>query len=370
MLTLRHPNRLREIDLRVPSSMTGPIVEMVPKPCSALESIRIVVKDATGPSIPVLDEFLGGSAPHLREIKLDGISLPFPEIRRVLSSSNFNLVQLHLSKIPHAVYFSPDDLVTALSTLVQLKRLTVGFHSPASSPPPSMTGRPRQRTTILPSLRYLYFHGTSEYLEEFVAQIRTPALYDINIHFFNQIFFDIPQVGKFIISHSNSLGYPTRVIIIHSAESVRISLILKGKEHGDGICVLETSCRRLDWQLSFVTQILTELSPFLSRVHSLTIQENGGNLPTAQEDVDSNQWLELFRQFTHASLLRILEKQLVPGIVRALVTVTEGMAAGLLPELTGLSLSGYHHSPSVAKAAEKFVVTRSRLSGRTIDLRG
>ena len=230
-----------------------------------------------------------------------------------------------------------------------------------------MTGRPRKRTTTLPSLRFLRFHGTSEYLEEFVAQIRTPALYDINIHFFNQIFFDIPQVGKFI-SHSNSLGYPTRVIIIHSADSVRVSLILQGKGHGDGICVLETSCRRLDWQLSFVTQILTELSPFLSRVHSLTIEENGGNSPTAQEDVDSNQWLELFRQFTHAWLLRILEKQFVPGIVRALVT--EDMAAGLvLPELNRLSLSGYRDSPSVAKAAEKFVTTR-RLSGHAIHLSG
>lgn len=208
MLTLRHPYRLCEIDLRVPSSMTGPIVEMVPKPCSVLEKIRIVVKDTTGPSIPVFDEFLGGSAPHLREIKLDGISFPFPEIRRVLSSTNFNLVQLHLSKIPHAVYFSPDDLVTALSTLVQLKRLTVDFHSPASSPPPNMTRRPLQRTTLLPSLGCLHFQGTSEYLEEFVAQIHSPALCNIAIHFFNQIFFDIPQFSEFI-SQLKVLGYPT-----------------------------------------------------------------------------------------------------------------------------------------------------------------
>lgn len=94
----------------------------------------------------------------------------------------------------------------------------------------------------------------------------------------------------------------------------------------------------------------------------------GGNSPIAQGDVDSNQWLELFQQFTHASLLRVLEKKLVPGVVRALAT--EDMAAGLLPELTRLSLRGYRDSPSVAKAAEKFVVTTRRLSGRTIHLSG
>ena len=44
-------------------------------------------------------------------------------------------------------------------------------------------------------------------------------------------------------------------------------------------------------------------------------------------------------------------------------------AAGVLPELTTLSLSGYHHTPSVAKAAEQFVATR-RLAGRTVHLSG
>jgi hypothetical protein len=63
-----------------------------------------------------------------------------------------------------------------------------------------------------------------------------------------------------------------------------------------------------------------------------------------------------------------LEKQFVSSIVRALVT--ENMAAGLvLPELNRLSLYGYRDSPSVAKAAEKFVTTR-RLSGHAIHLSG
>jgi hypothetical protein len=56
MVALRHPDRLLEIDLYVTSltsSMTGPIIEMMQKPCQELESIRIGVQDsdAMGPGI-------------------------------------------------------------------------------------------------------------------------------------------------------------------------------------------------------------------------------------------------------------------------------------------------------------------------------
>jgi hypothetical protein len=77
MIAFRRPDRLREISLYMPSSIIGPIVEVIQKPCQALESIRISVNDATGPSILVRNAFLGGSATRLREIKLDRISFPF-----------------------------------------------------------------------------------------------------------------------------------------------------------------------------------------------------------------------------------------------------------------------------------------------------
>ena len=184
MVALRHPDCLSEIDLYVTNSMTRPIIDMMQKPCQELESIRIGVQ----------------------EIGLHGVALPFPEIRQVLSSTN-NLVDLRLSNIPNSIYFSPDDLVTALSTLVQLESLTVGFPSPASSPPSSITPPPAQCIT-LPSLTFLDFHGTSEYLEEFVARIDLPSLCNIAIKLFNQIFFELPRFCQFI-PHLNVLGSPT-----------------------------------------------------------------------------------------------------------------------------------------------------------------
>ena len=77
---------------------------------------------------------------------------------------------------PLDVHFSPRDLVTSLTTLVQPERLTVGFYSPQSSPSPSMT----PQCTTLSSLTVLKFHGPSEYLEEFVARIDAPALRNQN----------------------------------------------------------------------------------------------------------------------------------------------------------------------------------------------
>src|SRR6266566_7089337 len=70
---LRHQDRIRQVELYVPSSMTRSLAEMIQKPCQALESISITVEDATGTSIPVRNAFLGGSAPHLEGIRLDGI---------------------------------------------------------------------------------------------------------------------------------------------------------------------------------------------------------------------------------------------------------------------------------------------------------
>jgi hypothetical protein len=360
MVALRHPDRLCEINLNVTSPLTGPIVEMVPKPCQALELIRITVSDATGPSILIHDAFLGGSAPHLREIKLDGISFPFLEIRRVLLSTD-NLTELHLSKIPHAAYFSPDDLVTLLSTLLQLKSLTVGFHSPASSPLFSTTRRPPQSSS-LPSLEYFYFHGTSEYLEDFVSRIDSPALRNIDLRLFNQIFFDLPQFSQFI-PHLNALESPTQLRITHSAELVSIFLFRKAG-HSSPICSFGTSCRRLDWQLSFVTQILGHLPPLLSRVVHVTIETNL-RMPSGEEDMDSTQWLELFQSFTHVKEFHVMERQLVPSVVQALVT--EAMATGVLPELNYLYLRDFDKISS--NAAEKFISMRS-LSGRPVFLAG
>ena len=82
LVALRHPDRLCEIDLDVMSSATRLMVETIQKPCKILERIRINVQDTTRTPLLVHGAFLGGFAPHMREIKLDGIAFPFPAIRQ------------------------------------------------------------------------------------------------------------------------------------------------------------------------------------------------------------------------------------------------------------------------------------------------
>lgn len=385
-------DRICEIDLGVTRPLAGSIVEVIHEPIRALRSIRVTVKNAMEPPLLIRNSLLGGSSPHLREIKLDGIAFPFPAIQQLLSSTN-NLVELHLSNIPDDFYFSPDELITTLSTLVQLRSLTIGFHSPASRPPlplpppPSITHRlPTKRTTTLSSLTLLDFHGASEYLEELVSQLDMPSLLKLSIKLFNQILFEIPHFSRFVPRLKALGGSPTWIFVTHSAESVSVMFVQEGRPSNENWC-LGTSCHRLDWQLSFVTQITSQLSPFvLSNVHSLSIKKaHNSELPSGEEgeeeDVDSDwaqQWLELFRPFRHLTQVHVWEKRLVPGIVQALVTVEGGegeennvAAAGItvLPELSSLHLSGYRKSPSVAKAAEEFVAAR-RLAGRTVRLIG
>ena len=367
LVALRRPDRLCEIDLHVTSSMTKLMVETIQKPCKILECILIYVGDTKRSPLLVHGALLGGSAPHLREIKLDGIAFPFPAIRQVLLSTS-NLVELHLPTIPNDFYFTPDDLITGLSTLVLLEWLTVGFLSPASSPPPSMT-HPPPRRAILPSLKVLHFHGTSEYLEEFMARIDSPALGIIMIELFNQIFFEIPQFGQFI-RRQNALGSPDRVSIYHGPGHVDVNISYNSREGNPPKpigCNFQTKCRRLDWQLSFLTQILSELSHLLSSIHSFMIYSD--EVP-AQEDMDSTQWLELFRLFTHVTQVTVLERRLIPSIVEALGA--EDMSTEIFPELTSLRLLGYpwssSDSASVRIAAEQFAARRMSSGGRRVNL--
>jgi len=211
MIALRHPDRVCDIDLSLlTSSIIRRIAELVQVPFLALKSIWMTSRDAE--ELPILGNFLGGSAPLLERINLDGIAIPFPAIRRLLLSTS-HLNTLRLVKIPNTCYFSPEDLVTCVAALVHLKDLYVGFHSPASRPNPSSMARPPPpRRATLHSLVTLSFYGASEYLEEFSARIDCPVLTFLWIQYFYQLIFEIPQLLQFI-SRVDGLKSPGEVVV-------------------------------------------------------------------------------------------------------------------------------------------------------------
>ena len=323
------------------------------------------VQRCCGTTTVVISKFLGGLAPRLKKIYVDGIAIPFLSLRRLLLSTD-NLVELSLENIPESCYFSPDALVTILSSLDYLKKLVIHFRPPASCPSTNMEPPPPFGRSTFPSLVSLGFYGASEYVEAFVTRTHMPALTTLIIEFFNQLIFEIPQLYGFI-SRVEGLKFFNEVNIIPAQKSVDITFYRKEKHGYDGGGFhLSIPCRQLDWQLSFTIQILNQLSPLLSSAKLLIICRPY-SMSAGREDVDPAQWLELFQPLPHLSEVRVFIEELVPDVVHALVN--EDMAAGVLPGLTSLHLEGYRKSQSAIDAAERLVYTR-KLANRDIFLRG
>ena len=358
---LRRRDRVCEIDLVLPYALMVSIVKLIQEPFQALECIRLSVKPASKLPMLIFDEaLLGGSAPRLKEIRLDGTAFPFPSMQQILSSTTGNLVQLCLSELPDTGYCTPDALVTSLSTLVRLEQLTVDFHSP-NYLPQSRECPPHERI-ILPSLSILFYHGASEYLDQFAAQVDFPALTYLSIELFHTFNFLIPRFCEFI-SRVDALKSPTEAMLTSSLGFAALSFVQRG-EHGraSGEISLGVICERLGWQLSSMTQILNHLSPLLSSVDSLTI--NKPYKMPLMGGVESTRWLGSFRPFTHVRTIHVFDL-FVADIVDALAK--DDMETGVLPELARLYLKGYRKSPSVVKAAKRFVAAR-RQTGRTVSL--
>ena len=366
----RHPDRVCDIDIGVTSELleSKSMVEAMQSPFPALERVRITSNDPAGQSVlPSPGNFMAGETPRLRDVYLDGLVFPFPELRRLLLSAD-NLVELRLCNIKDAGYFSPDALVTALSALTRLRRLEVHFHRSTSLPTPSDADPPFSlERAALPSLTFLAFHGISKYLEGLVARIDFPCLTFVIIRFLNEFVFEIPQLCRFI-GRVDALKSPNEVIVKPSQDNASITFTQRGERRRNlGELFLVISGGPLDWQLSSTTQIFTQLSPLLSNVKILTFGKYPSS-PAGEEEVDPIQWVELFRPFSSVWSVRVTEK-LVLDVALALGGLSDELAEGVLPSLLTLILEGHSNYPFVQEAAERFIAQR-QLAGRRIDLLG
>ncbi|KAI9513410.1 hypothetical protein F5148DRAFT_3947 [Russula earlei] len=364
LVALRHPDRVCKIDLILPSSII-PSIE-IQESFLALERIQITSCNSSG--TPVLTNFLGGSAPRLTSIAVDGVAVPFPALRQILLSTN-NLVRLQLDNITSAGYFSPDAIVTVVSdpALARLKILHLHFHLSALRPISSRVSGPFIERATLPSLTFLSFRGAHDYLEGVVARIDTPALIFTWITFYDQLIFETQQLCQFV-SRMGKLTSLRDVVVQPGSNGITISLCQRAnRERQRWECELRMLCRGLDLQLSFATQILCQLSPHLSRVFQLKVVTDKYSEQSAwEEDLDLTQWQEIFQHIPPIIWLDVAE-QFLPGVVHALVT--EGITTGTFPRLRGLSLRGYHKYPSVRKEIERFVAAR-KLTGHNISVYG
>jgi hypothetical protein len=352
---LKQHCRVREINIQcIPNSLMKKFAAMK-KPFPELTHVRLYSDDETVPVFP--DSFLGGSAPRLHTLELDGI--PFPAVRKLLLSIQ-NLVVLSLWSVPQSGYISPEAMVTCLAALPGLKSFGLGFRSPQSRVGRGTRHLPPPIRIALATLTKFRFKGNSEYLEDIVYQIDTPLLDNFEITFFNQLTFDTPLLRHFISrTEIIKAHYRAFVAFYNGRAEVRFSP-QKGTTMDEGL-YLGVSCLPPDWQLSSLAQVCSSSLPPFSSLEHLAIFSYRSHW---QDDIESTQWLELLHPFTSVKTLDLADG-LVPLVAPALQELAEERVTEVLPMLQNLLFYGQALSGPDEKAIQRFIDARQR-SGRTV----
>ena len=295
-------------------------------------------KDENVSALP--SEFLGGCAPRLRQIILEGI--PFPTLPTFLSSAT-DLVNLTLKRIPHSGYISPEAMVASLALSTRLVVLHIEFQSSTSRPDRSDTGRrvatPSQ--VVLPDLTFFIFRGAGKYLEDLVAQIEAPRLKFINITYLpvNQLTSSEHELPRFDghVTRSRVLEQSSVHVYFHGSEA---SVHFQQTENDQAVVLLDIlrALRRIRtqesrWQVSDLAGLLGWCSTILSNVGDLSIYVS--NLQP--NPMDNIEWLDVLRQFTAVETL-LVPAPLAGYIVDALKDVTAEMVSDIWPALRLLCL--------------------------------
>jgi hypothetical protein len=348
---LERSDRVCQIDLAyVQSSELEIILAAMQHPFPELTYLGLY--DTVGEMVRVVsDSFLGESTPSLKFLWLDGI--PFPGLPKLLLSAT-HLVDLHLYRIPHSGYISPEAMVTALSTLTRLEELTLRFQSPQSCPDRASRRPPPSTRSVLPVLRSFQFKGVAEYLEDLVAHIDAPRLNELEITFFNDTVFDTPHLMRFISRTPTLRALEQADITLRSHDA---SLHFSSRAYGDGEVDVKILCQGLDWQVSFVEQVCTSCLPLLSMLEDLYTYESTVYQPDWEGDTENGLWLQLLHPFTSVKNL-YLSEQFALRIGPALQELAEGRTKEVLPALENIFLKGLEPSGPVQEGIRQFVASR------------
>ncbi|KAI0293317.1 hypothetical protein B0F90DRAFT_1928274 [Multifurca ochricompacta] len=353
---LEHPARTYQIQLALTKSLFDKLAALKQRPFPALEYFRLMSLDE-GELSALSSTILCESAPRLRFLFLGGI--PFPMLPKFLLSTK-DLVVLQLLRIPSAGYFSPESLVTSLSGMTQLETLYIEFASPSSRR--NRRSLPPLRRAVLSSLTEFTFHGISEYLEDVVAGIDTPALDYFYVTLFNQLIFDVPQLHHFISRTEKLRGFD-KATLKSFENGVSIAISQPVGTDTSGYLTLWIACKPLDWQVSSIAEICNQSSTLFSRVEELNIHGDDRQ-PARQEEIGIPEWLEFFRPFTAVRSLDVSE-YLGPFVAHALEDASDGPVMEVLPALRLLRFWGSQKSAPV----EKFVTARQLPDQPTLDVR-
>ena len=328
---LQHRDRVCEIDLAlVLGSLSEKVFKIMQESFPLLESLALRSCDST---LALPSTFLGGFTPRLRVLHLDFMSsraLP------LLLSSACDLVDLQLERIPSTGFISPEVFAASLSSMTRLKTLRLAFASPTSHlgsrcTPPSSSG-----LVVLPTLTNFTFRGSCDYLEDFLSRIDTPSLARARIGFFHQPDFNVLQLAHFL-GRTEPQRLPDGGKLLLHKDGISLALGRPGvlvlpadASHAPEWLRLFISFGQSDFNMSLMTQICQQISPFLSSVRNLDV-----TTVSPENEVNPVQWLDLFRVFSSVEKLHVTWG-LVPNVARALQLVSAEIAVRVLPALREL----------------------------------
>jgi len=323
------------------------VVAMMQEPFPALT--RLHLGSTGGAALP--DTFMGGSAPRLQRLDLDGIS--FLTLPRLVLSPTY-LTALNLHALPSAGCISPGEMVAYLSPLTMLSDLVIEFESPHHPSDPSSWRVVPSTRALLPALIYFRFKGVSEYLEDMVSQIDAPALMNLEAIIFNQLNFAIPRLSQFINRTETLKAFNQAELSFYSHF---VELKFFDLDRGTPSLLLHIQCSPSDWQLSSVVQLCSPPLPLPSSVERLDIHESITSPQKWQYDTDHEPWLEILLRFTSLRELYV-SNTMWPLLAPTLKQHTGESTLNVLPVLCDIFLGGLEPSEPLPKAIGQFVAAR------------
>ena len=268
-------------------------------------------------------------APNLCYLALPSIGPP--RRLRVLTSM-VSLVKLVLKNVQTSSYFRPRILVARLSSLPQLKELSISFSidTPRLGTETELLDELGTLVT-LPSLTSLQFEGEGAYLESFVAQIRIPLLRQLAVTLFYQIASTLPRLF-YLINITEAFKLPEAAVNFDYYKVIVATIDPLARWAPFLFCVM---CSPFDWQIDWATQICHALIPTLSFAEKLTLQTR--EIPTELQNgaIDGVTWHGLLRPFIGVKKLYV-GHELLEELSRALELDEVGLDPGFLGNLQSI----------------------------------
>ncbi|KAH9971565.1 hypothetical protein BGW80DRAFT_445352 [Lactifluus volemus] len=236
-------------------------------------------------------------APNLRHLQLSTASIPI-QSSLLLTTTAAGLVSLSLLHISASVYFPPSEILTRLSLMAQLERLSITFfYSPM---PNHDVLHQTPNMTTLPSLRRFLFRGAATYLEGLVACISAPSLSILRVNLFDQLPLTVPRLCQFMQSSEDLTFRAVQVTFGISAVSLHVV-----PWKWDTPLMLQIMCGRIDWQVASAVQLFGTLSPVLSLIEKVAFSYDEHHQSEWLDNVDQRQWRELLRPFTNVKTIHM-----------------------------------------------------------------